>query len=119
MPNSPGYGQHTGPLDRYGESEAEINALLARRIPGAPPAVATAPNMASSQPDGLDVVPVRTAISERIDQLPLDRRERMVLLLVDGQRTISDLMRLVRRSQQEVVSVLQHLRMLGLVEFRH
>jgi hypothetical protein len=27
-------------------------------------------------------------------------------------------MRLVRRSQQEVLAVLQHLRMLGLIEFR-
>ncbi|HEX6121665.1 MAG TPA: hypothetical protein VFY89_00820, partial [Ktedonobacterales bacterium] len=121
MPGTPGYGyggQHTGPLNPYGDSEADIEALLARRIPGAPPAVAPAPTLRGAPPERPDAVPVRTAISEHVDQLPLDRRERMVLLLVDGQRTTTDLIRLVRRSEREVLAVLQHLRMLGLIEFR-
>jgi hypothetical protein len=50
-----------------------------------------------------------------IEQLPLDRRERMVLLLIDGQRSISDLIRLTRRSEQELYAVLSHLRLLGLL----
>ncbi len=67
------------------------------------------------QPEMLAAVPVRTEIATNIEQLPLDRRERMVLLLVDGQRSISDLIRLTRRSEQEFYAVLNHLRMLGLV----
>jgi len=69
-------------------------------------------------PEMLRAVPERTAMSAQVDQLPLDRRERMVLLLVDGQRTVADLTRLIRRSQHEVYAVLYHLRLLGLIEFR-
>lgn len=67
------------------------------------------------RPDQLNSRPRRTSLSEQVDQLPLDRRERMVLLLVDGQRTISDLVKLTRRSDTELYSVLNHLRILGLV----
>jgi hypothetical protein len=69
-------------------------------------------------PEHLRVVPQRTPAAEQLDQLPLDRRERMVLLLVDGQRNLSDLARLTRRSEQELYSVLAHLEMLGLVRLR-
>jgi len=69
------------------------------------------------RPGVLTTIPARTAISEQVDQLPLDRRERMVLLLVDGQRTFADLTRLTRRSESELFTVLNHLRMLGLVVF--
>jgi hypothetical protein len=61
--------------------------------------------------------PQRTMLSEQIDQLPLDRRERMVLLLVDGQRNLPDLARLTRRSERELLSVLEYLAGLGLVKF--
>ena len=67
------------------------------------------------RPEQLLARPRRTSLSEQVDQLPLDRRERMVLLLVDGQRTISDLVKLTRRSDTELYSVLNHLRILGLV----
>ena len=50
-----------------------------------------------------------------VDQLPLDRRERMVLLLVDGQRTVIDLIKLTRRNENDLYAVLNHLRILGLV----
>ena len=53
---------------------------------------------------------------ERMDSLPLDRRERMVLLLVDGYRSVADLVRLTRRSEQEVQMMLSHLATLGLIE---
>jgi hypothetical protein len=66
----------------------------------------------------LSVIPQRTMVSEQIDQLPLDRRERMVLLLVDGQRTVADLARLTRRTEAELQSVLIHLELLGLVRLR-
>jgi len=66
----------------------------------------------------LNVIPQRTMVAEQIDQLPLDRRERMVLLLVDGQRTVTDLARLTRRTEAELQAVLIHLELLGLVRLR-
>jgi hypothetical protein len=67
------------------------------------------------RPEQLLSRPRRTSLSQQVEQLPLDRRERMVLLLVDGQRTIADLVKLTRRSDTELYSVLNHLRILGLV----
>ncbi|HEV2236052.1 MAG TPA: hypothetical protein VGR57_05255 [Ktedonobacterales bacterium] len=61
-------------------------------------------------------LPRRTVRAELTETLPLDRRERMILLLVDGRRSISDLSRLTRRNEDEVHAVLINLRMLGLVE---
>ena len=61
-------------------------------------------------------IPRRTARSELTDPLPLDRRERMVLLLVDGRRSVADLGRLTRRDETEMLSVLGNLKMLGLIE---
>ncbi|HLZ24769.1 MAG TPA: hypothetical protein VKQ30_21835 [Ktedonobacterales bacterium] len=64
----------------------------------------------------LSIVYRRSILAERTDQLPLDRRERMGLLLVDGRRTVSDLVRLTRRSDREMVAVLDHLASLGLIQ---
>jgi hypothetical protein len=61
-------------------------------------------------------IPRRTARADLNEPLPLDRRERMILLLVDGRRRVDDLARLTRRSEEEVQAVLANLRMLGLVE---
>jgi hypothetical protein len=124
MPPSmpPGYGPMPSspalPATQSEDPLADLNALIARRPPGAAPAIATMPNLSVTQPELLNSIPVRTALSEHVEQLPLDRRERMVLLLIDGQRTVADLMRLVRRSQQEVYAVLHHLRLLGLIDMR-
>jgi hypothetical protein len=62
------------------------------------------------------VTPRRTARADLNEVLPLDRRERMILLLVDGRRSIPDLSRLTRRNEDEVYAVLTNLRILGLVE---
>ena len=67
------------------------------------------------RPEQLAARPRRTTPSMNVDQLPLDRRERMVLLLVDGQRTVMDLVRLTRRNEGDLFAVLNHLRILGLV----
>lgn len=64
----------------------------------------------------LSILYRRSIIAEHTDQLPLDRRERMVLLLVDGRRTVADLVRLTRRHDREVVAVLDHLASLGLIQ---
>jgi hypothetical protein len=58
----------------------------------------------------------RTSLMDRLDNLPLDRRERMVLLLIDGHRSVADLVRLTRRGEQEVQQILSHLASLGLIE---
>jgi len=63
-----------------------------------------------------DHAPRRLASMDRLDTLPLDRRERMVLLLIDGRRNLADLVRLTRRSEQEVRVILSHLATLRLIE---
>ncbi|MDE3231287.1 MAG: DUF4388 domain-containing protein [Chloroflexota bacterium] len=83
--------------------------------PGASSSATTSTTLPPLRPEQLMSRPRRTSLSEQVDQLPLDRRERMVLLLVDGQRTVADLVRLTRRSDSELYSVLNHLRILGLV----
>jgi hypothetical protein len=65
---------------------------------------------------GAQMIPRRTPRGNASEPLPLDRRERMVLLLVDGRRGLADLSRLTRRSEEEVQAVIEHLRLLGLVE---
>jgi hypothetical protein len=67
------------------------------------------------RPEQLAARPRRTTPSMNVDQLPLDRRERMILLLIDGQRTVMDLVRLTRRNENDLYAVLNHLRILGLV----
>lgn len=69
-------------------------------------------------PELLMVIPRRTSLGDQFEQLPLDRRERMALMLVDGQRTIADLVRLTRRQEQELYAVLAHLEALGLILMR-
>lgn len=61
-------------------------------------------------------VPRRVNAVEHLENLPLDRRERMVLLLVDGHRSLADLVRLTRRSEQEIQAILSHLSALRLIE---
>ena len=95
-------------------------------LPGRPPTYPTAPRPFSaagqqaagaSAPAGAATpLPRRTTRVDLSDPLPLDRRERMVLLLVDGRRSVSDLSRLTRRTEDEVRLVLANLKMLGLIE---
>ncbi len=58
----------------------------------------------------------RLLYNENGASLSLERRERQLLLLVDGRRTISDLVRLTRRSEDEVQSMLAHLIAMNLVK---
>lgn len=108
---APGAPNQAGDPARY---EGYYNTGMLPAQPAAPPATA--------QPDSpvgqevLESIPRRTMLSEQVEQLPLDRRERMVLLLVDGRRTVVDLARLTRRTEREVLGVLSHLSGLGLVQ---
>lgn len=124
------------PLPDFGSSsdgassgyfDAETPSFQSHSFPGAPDPYAayggasgssstvTATSSLPLRPEQLMSRPRRTSLSEQVEQLPLDRRERMVLLLVDGQRTVADLVRLTRRSDTELYSVLNHLRILGLI----
>ena len=78
--------------------------------------VAAQQSQATINVEILSIVYRRSILAEHTDQLPLDRRERMVLLLVDGRRTVADLVRLTRRQDREVVAVLDHLASLGLIQ---
>lgn len=74
------------------------------------------PSMPGTAVGAQTLLPRRTSRVDLSDPLPLDRRERMVLLLIDGRRSVADLARLTRRSELEVQAVLGNLKMLGLIE---
>lgn len=82
------------------------------------PTASNLPGSNGFRPDLLEAIPYQTGIAEPIEQLPLDRRERMILLLINGQRSMLDLVRLTHRSEREIYAVLQHLALLGLIQFR-
>lgn len=124
-PAPPDYGSSgsTDPLNAYATDPSAPMSMLYGAYgqpeppqPMQPPyaggATATAMPL---RPEQLAARPRRTTPSMNVDQLPLDRRERMVLLLVDGQRTVMDLVRLTRRNEGDLYAVLNHLRILGLV----
>jgi hypothetical protein len=119
----------TGPLGSFPNpqypsytSAGSGGQSMAGMSQGMPPAGANAAGSAGPYGRGpaataglMTLVPERTSVAQQVDQLPLDRRERMVLLLVDGQRSVADLARLTRRSEPELQAVLSHLEMLGLL----
>lgn len=105
-------GDQSSPLSLLYGNYAPPEAARPSQSSYAGPATTTA---YSFRPDQLASRPRRTTPSMNVDQLPLDRRERMVLLLVDGQRTVLDLVRLTRRNEGDLYAVLNHLRILGLV----
>lgn len=113
-PGYPGSAPNTG---YPGGGAPNPNDPYYRQTPPNP----TASNLPGSngiRPDLLEAVPYQTGIAEPIEQLPLDRRERMILLLINGQRSMLDLVRLTHRSEREIYAVLQHLALLGLIQFR-
>jgi hypothetical protein len=82
------------------------------------PTASSLPGSHGFRPDLLESVPYQVGIAEPIEHLPLDRRERMILLLINGQRSMLDLVRLTHRGEREIYAVLQHLALLGLIQFR-
>lgn len=105
-----GYPAQSG----YSQPGGYAGAYDAQRVPGAAPASVSLREGAVGA-ELLMLAPRRTTLSEHVEQLPLDRRERMILLLVDGKRTVTDLARLTRRNEREVLAVLDHLGGLGLL----
>jgi hypothetical protein len=105
-PYQPGYSQPaSAPYPQYDNN-------------GSQPPLMTSYSLPPLTPELLMVIPRRTSLGDQFEQLPLDRRERMALMLVDGQRTIADLARLTRRQEQELYAVLAHLEALGLIVIR-
>jgi hypothetical protein len=51
----------------------------------------------------------------RVEQLGLSRQHRHLLLLVDGQRTVADMVRLIGRAQNEVQKLLGDLEQAGII----
>ena len=47
----------------------------------------------------------------------MDRRDRIVLILLDGRRTVSDVIRLLHRSEEEVAQVLVRLLKSGHIDY--
>ncbi len=62
------------------------------------------------------MTPQRLNVDHDVLSLPLTRRQRSIYLLVDGNRTISDLARCVRKSVQEVEHILLELQGRGLLK---
>ncbi len=91
--------RQTGPL-----LAGESNGLVPQKSNGAVPA--PAPSTASS-------IPFRTRQIDSalrvIENMGLSRTHRHLLLLIDGQRSISELVRLTGRSEPEVASLLRDL----------
>src|SRR5262249_34401618 len=105
-PYQGGYPQPAGaPYGAYDNSGSQAPPLTAYSLP-------------PLTPELLMIIPRRTALGDQFDQLPRDRRGRMALMLVDGQRPIADLVRLPRRQEQELYAVLAHLEALGLILMR-
>jgi hypothetical protein len=111
--NAPGFGGQSANSGYYGGYAPHPGSGADGSRPMAPPAVQVSEALS---PDQLALRPRRTFLADRVEHLPLDRRERMVVLLVDGRRNLSDLARLTRRTEREVLVVLNHLAGLGLIQ---
>jgi hypothetical protein len=128
-PYGSGYSQPTPPNTGYpqpqqapntgypGGGAPNPNDPYYRQTPPGPTS-SSLPGSSGFRPELLETIPYQSGIAEPIEQLPLDRRERMILLLINGQRSMLDLARLTHRSEREIYAVLQHLALLGLIQFR-
>ncbi len=106
----PGYG--TGPLPRPEAWGAPDSGSL----PGQSSPPQPVPPQVAARLARPGTILVRTMRFDPNAMQTLDRRERQVILLIDGRRTIDEVLRLTRRSQEEIRAILAHLIMLGLVE---
>ena len=57
-----------------------------------------------------------TAVAAHV-LVQMERRDRLILILLDGQRTIADVMRLLHRTEDEVSQVLVRLLKSGHIDF--
>ncbi len=93
----------TGPLPQLNEQNGRGGA----RAAGTGPLVPGAPFRTRPYEEALRL----------IDQMSLSRAHRRLLLLVDGTRSFVELVRLMGRSQEEVLQLFQDLERAGLIRF--
>ena len=110
MNNQPDYGMPNG----YGPPS---QTMPPTNLPYGRPGPASGP-LPQIPPKLMDLAfaPRRITAINPSDMAALDRRERQLLLLIDGRRSILDLIRLTRRADEEIQYILAHLIALGLVD---
>jgi len=93
--------------------------VSATNVPATPPAVLTGPS-AEDLSAQAQLVPHRVRQTEEalsiIEYLKLSRTHRHVFLLIDGQRTVQELERFLKRDQQGVYELLRDLERYGLIQ---
>ena len=109
---------NAGSAPRYDPNERQQVSRPLPVSPGAPVRSNPAARQLPVSPDMLRAIPQRTMSAEEIEHLPLDRNERMLLLLMDGQRSMADISRLTRLSEQDLYAQLSHLNLLGLIRLQ-
>jgi Domain of unknown function (DUF4388) len=75
-----------------------------------------APRTSAPGPNLAQPVPHRREVDRDVLTLPLTRRQRVIYLLVDGQRTLVDLSRCSGQTQQEVEWIVQELQAKALLD---
>lgn len=80
-----------------------------------PPAQPTQASRSTNTAEVERRIPRKARQEENVMSLPLTRPQRLVYMLVDGERTIADLSRCTRKSVQEVCRLLSELQEQGLV----
>jgi len=110
-PQSNGYRPSTGSLNNNPPSQPYPQT-------GSPsqPYPQQVPPYILNRLQNLDYIPRRLTAVNLAEANMLDRRARQLLLLVDGRRSILDLVRLTRRGDEDIRYILAHLITLGLVE---
>jgi Domain of unknown function (DUF4388) len=84
-------------------------------MPAAPRPYGMPPQHILQRLNESNYIPRRITSDNAADAVGLDRRDRQLLLLVDGRRTIADLVRLTRRGDEEIRYILAYLISMGLV----
>jgi hypothetical protein len=114
---SPGYGYGPAPGGNPGYPPSNTNSrgFDSGSLPSQPYTTSVSPQVMQRLMDP-SVILRRLTMTNPTEMAALDRRARQMLLLVDNHRTIADLMRLTRRSDDEIRNILAHLIALGLVE---
>lgn len=109
------YGRSPGGNTGYPSGNTNSRGFDSGSLPSQPYSTTISPQVLQRLMDP-NVVLRRLTMTNPTEMASLDRRARQMLLLVDNHRTIADLMRLTRRSDDEIRSILAHLIALGLVE---
>jgi hypothetical protein len=109
------YGSSPGGNTGYPSSHTNSRGFDSGSLPSQPYPTAVSPQVMQRLMDP-NVILRRLTMTNPTEMAALDRRARQMLLLVDNHRTIADLMRLTRRSDDEIRTILAHLIALGLVE---